>query len=290
MSYPANIFSADFRIDFKTQQVWSVPHALEFFLLGVGAGLYILSTWFWFLPWGQLLSLLPVIGAGLSLLADLGRPERLWRALANLRRSWISRGALSVFFFLAFACLALFSRWSSPQSQLALALEAVASLFAVIAMLYPGLVLSSYASIPSWNSPMVPLLFFLSSWITGLAGEWLVLLALGATRDLAPALALGLLLFPITLLCLLIHLSAMARGGAALREAYRLLVRGSLSRWFLGGAVAMGLLLPLLLAAGGLINLEWLEFSALLSSLFALAGGFLFRYSILKAGIYPPLF
>ncbi len=290
MSHPANIFSADFRIDFKTQQVWSIPHALEFFLLGVGAGLYILSTWFWPLPWGQLISLLPVIGAGLSLLADLGRPERLWRAPANLRQSWISRGALSVFFFLAFACLALFSRWTSLPSLLPLALESAASLFALIAMLYPGLVLSSYASIPSWNSPMLPLLFFLSSWITGLSAEWLVLLGLGATQELAPAMALGLVFFPITLFCLLIHLSSMARGGAAPREAYRLLTRGLLSGWFLGGAVGIGLLLPLLLAVLALINLEWLEFSALLSSLFVLAGGFLFRYSILKAGVYPPLF
>lgn len=290
MSHPANIFSADFQIDFKVQEVWSIPHALEFFLLGVGAGLYIYSTWFWPLPWGQLISLLLVIGAGLALLADLGRPERLWRALANLSQSWISRGALSVFFFLVFACLALFSSWSAPQSRLAPALELAASLFALIAMLYPGLVLSSYASIPSWNSPMVPLLFFLSSCITGLAAQWLILSALGAVPELAPALALGLLLFLIMLLCLLIHLSAMARGGAALREAYRLLVRGPLSGWFLGGAVAMGLLLPLLLIVIGLINLEWLAFSALLSSLFVLAGGFLFRYSILKAGVYPPLF
>lgn len=290
MSQPANTFSADFGIDFKIQQVWSIPHALEFFLLGVGAGLYMLSTWFWFLPRGQALSLLPVIGAGLSLLADLGRPERLWRALANLRRSWISRGALSVFFFLAFALLALFTRWTSPQSQLAPVLELAASLFALIAMLYPGLVLSSYASIPSWNSPMVPLLFFLSSWITGLAAEWLIMLALGAARELAPALAMGLLFFLIMLLCLLIHLSSMARGGAALREGYRLLVRGALAGRFLGGAVGMGLLLPLVVVVIGLINLEWLEFSALLSSLSALAGGFLFRYSILKAGVYPPLF
>ena len=290
MSRPANVFSENYSIDFKLQQVWSIPHALEFFLLGVGAGQYILSTWFWPLPWAQLISLLPVIGAGLSLLADLGRPERLWRALANLRQSWISRGALSVFFFLAFAFLALFSRWTSSQSQLPLALESAATLFALIAMLYPGLVLSSYASIPSWNSPMVPLLFFLSSWITGLAAEWLVLLALGAARELAPAMALGLVLFPITLLCLLIHLSSMARGGAALREGYRLLVRGLLSGWFVGGAVGMGLLLPLVLVAVALINPEWLEFSALLSSLFVLAGGFLLRYSILKAGVYPPLF
>src|SRR3990167_5089445 len=90
MSRPANVFSENYSIDFKLQQVWSIPHALEFFLLGVGAGQYILSTWFWPLPWAQLIILLPVLGAGLSLLADLGRPERLWRALANLRQSWRS--------------------------------------------------------------------------------------------------------------------------------------------------------------------------------------------------------
>lgn len=293
MSRPANVFSEDYRIDFKAQQVWSVPHALEFFLLGAGAGLYLLSTWFNpFIP-GQLVSVLLVIAAGLSLMTDLGRPERLWRTLSNLRVSWISRGALAVFLFLAAALGGMASRRMNPfpvLPEFPLACEAIAALLALVTMLYPGFVLSSYASIPSWNSPMVPLLFFVYSWITGLAAEWLMLLFSGATDGLEPSLGIGLFLLSFTLICLLTHLGAMARGSPAVQEGFRLLTRGALSAWFLGAVVSAGLLLPLLLIGLALTSGEIVGVSVLISSILILVGGFFFRYCILKAGVYPPLF
>lgn len=293
MSRPANVFSEDYRIGFKVQQVWSVPHALEFFLLGAGAGLYLLSTWFRSSTPGQLISVLLVVAAGLSLMTDLGRPERLWRTLDSLRLSWISRGALVVFLFLAAAVAGLASRGMNlfpSLPEFPLACEAIASFFALVAMLYPGFVLSSYASIPSWNSPMVPLLFFVYSWTTGLAAQWLMFLFSGAPDALEPSLGIGLLLISFTLICLLTHLGSMGRGSVAVQEGFRLLTRGPLSWLFLGAVVCSGLLVPLLLIGLAVMSGEFTGLSMFISSILVLAGGFLFRYCILKAGVYPPLF
>lgn len=293
MSRPANAFSEDYRIGFREQQVWSLPHALEFFLLGAGAGLYLFSTWFRPYLTGQLVSMLAVVAAGMSLMVDLGRPERLWRAFSNLGVSWISRGALSVFFFLAAATVGMAIRQFHLLPSLPglpAIFEAVASLSALVAMLYPGLVLSSYASIPSWNSPMVPLLFLVYSWLTGLAAEWLLFFFSGTRDELSISLGIGLFLLPCALICLLIHLGAMARGGLAVREGFRLLTRGSLRGWFLGVVLIAGLLLPLLLIGSAIITGEFIRLTAVVSSILVLAGGFFLRYCILKAGIYPPLF
>lgn len=293
MSRPANVFSEDYCIGFKAQQVWGAPHALEFFLLGAGAALYLLSTWPRPLIAGQLIGILAVIAAGLSLLTDLGRPERLWRAFSNLRVSWISRGALAVFLFLAFAFAGVALRQTGlflVLSKFPLTCELFASLFALIAMLYPGFVLSSYASIPSWNSPMIPLLFFVYSWLTGIAAEWLVLLFYGATRELGFSLIIGLFLLCFTLIGLLTHLGAMARGSLAVKEGFRLLTRGFLSGWFLGVVLGLGLLLPLVLVGSAAMNGQITELSLVMASILVLVGGFFLRYCILKAGVYPPLF
>jgi len=293
MAHPANVFSEDYRIGFKAQQVWSVPHALEFFLLGTGAGLYLFSTWFSPFALGQLVGELTVIAAGMSLMVDLGQPKRLWRTFANLGFSWISRGALSVFVFLAAALMGTAARWLNLFPSLPsfpLACEVIASLSALVTMLYPGLVLSSYASIPSWNSPMVPLLFFVYSWTTGLAAEWVILLFSGMINRLALSLESGFLLISFTLISLLTHLGGMARGSVAVKEGFRLLTRGSLSGWFIGGVLCAGLLLPLLIIGAALVNREINGLSLLISAILVLSGGFFFRYCILKAGIYPPLF
>jgi formate-dependent nitrite reductase membrane component NrfD len=293
MARPANPFGENYRIEFKAQQAWGVPHALEFFLLGVGSGLYLFSTWLNPFTPAQLVSVVLVVAGGLSLMTDLGRPGRLWRAMSNLRASWISRGAFAVFLFLVGAIGGLAVRGMDlfpSLPEFSSVCEGVASLFALVVMLYPGLVLSSFASIPSWNSPMVPLLFFVYSWTTGLAAQWSIYLFSGPTDKLAFFLGIGFFLLAFTLICLLIHVGVMARGSVAVREGFRRLTRGALSPWFIGAVVGAGLLLPLLLIGSALGTGKGVELSAFISSILVLGGGFFFRYCILKAGVYPPLF
>ncbi|MEO6162818.1 MAG: NrfD/PsrC family molybdoenzyme membrane anchor subunit [Candidatus Binatia bacterium] len=292
MRVPANVFSQDYRVAFKQQQVWGVAHALEFFLLGGGAGLYLFSTWFARFSLGQVIAVGLVFAAGVSLMIDLGKPGRLWRSFANFKKSWISRGALSVFVFLAAAVLAMGSRQlgvATSDANFALSCEIAASIFAIIAMLYPGFVLSSYASIPAWNSPMIPLLFLIYSWTTGWAFFGLVLLAAGSEK-LGLFLGLGISLIALTILSLVIHLGALSRGSLAVRESFRELTRGSLAGKFIGGVLGIGLVVPLLLVLWVTIAAVMIPAAILLAALLVLLGGFFFRYCVLKAGVYPPLF
>lgn len=285
----ANVFAQDLRIGFKSQQVWGLPHAVEFFFLGAGAGLYLFATWLVRLPAGQLGALGLIMIAGAALVADLGKPTRLWRSMANLETSWISRGALAVFLFVGAAVLGLFLG-QAGAGDFAFACEAVASLCAVVAMLYPGLVLSSYASIPAWNSPMIPWLFFMYSCTTGVAAFWLAQLLAADQAVAVPSAAAGSLLLAVTLLSLLVYLGAMARGSVAVRESLAALTHGPLSVLFVGAVVGAGLVLPLVVLIVAAFSQTSDPLLLGLASLLIFGGGFGFRYCVLKAGIYPPLF
>jgi formate-dependent nitrite reductase membrane component NrfD len=94
----------------------------------------------------------------------------------------------------------------------------------------------------------------------------------------------------LTILSLLTHLGAMSRGSVAVRESFRQLTRGSLAGLFLGGVLGVGLAVPLLI----LLNVTFADAAGaalIFSASLAIAvGGFFFRYCVLKAGLYPPLF
>ena len=137
---------------------------------------------------------------------------------------------------------------------------------------------------------MVPFLFFIYSWITGIATHWLIFLISGTGMATEETLEGGLWLLLFTLLSVLTHLGAMARGSIAVRESFRILTRGALAALFLGIVVAGGLLAPLLLLAFALISREFARTALLVSAILILGGGFSLRYCILKAGVYPPLF
>lgn len=95
-------------------------------------------------------------GALVGSLGHLGRPAHAWKALRNLRRSWLSREVLLLGAYAAAACLAV------PLAPLApvAAAVGVAGVFAS-GRLYvvPGR--------PSWHTPLTIAAFFLTALATG---------------------------------------------------------------------------------------------------------------------------
>lgn len=75
-------------------------------------------------------------------------------------------------------------------------------------------------------------------------------------------------------------LVAIGRSGPSATESVKLLKQGGLGWTFGAGAVLVGMILPLLLVA--------LSSSAFLAGACILFGGLLFRYCVLKAGVYVP--
>jgi DMSO reductase iron-sulfur subunit len=103
-----------------------------------------------------------VVAAGLAgsalvaSLAHLGRPGHAWKALRNLRRSWLSREVLLLGLYAALAALAVLVPPAAPVAAAA----GVAGVFAS-GRLYvvPGR--------PSWHTPLTIVTFYLTALATG---------------------------------------------------------------------------------------------------------------------------
>lgn len=288
----------EFVVGYRVQREWRWLILAAFFLGGMGAGLFLVSMFQSFVP-GMVAGLIVVVfGKGTAHLMFLGRPDRFWRAFLRPFSSWISRGIWVVVLFSLFAALytapSLISGlpWSagSTVGQLLLVLSVV---FGFLLMIYTGFVMSYSPSIPFWNTTLLPVLFVLYSAMAGTASVFALLpftahegvdLRALETVEIGAILAALLLQF--------VYLGTMSYSTLAAKESVRSLVRGELAPVFLLGVIVVGLVIPLI----GAVAAYYLELgaagtAAILASMgiLELAGGFLFRYCLLKVGYYNPV-
>lgn len=273
-----------FKMELRSQQEWSWLLAIDLFLGGLGGGLFLLFLAFRLPPFIGLVSLGLVILGGIVLLLELGHPLRAWRAIARPQTSWISRGVLFVSVFILSAGLyiapALVANSGSGENLGAPWLGYLASLCALFITLYPGFVLSASRSIPFWDTALLPVLFFTHS-VMGASGIILLSSRFRFFDGLRQIETLAITLMLVNIVLISIYLLAKARAGAAARESVRLLNRASLGWTFRIGVLLVGLVVPLLMVAG-------VPSTAPLAGVLILAGGLLFRYCMLKAGVYVP--
>jgi formate-dependent nitrite reductase membrane component NrfD len=152
--------------------LWRWPAVLNFFLGGLGAGLYAaaaladpttraVASWL-----GPALVL-----AGFAAVAtEAGRPLRGPRVLARARTSWMSR---ELWLGGAFVALAV-AEWLFPHRGL----RALAAAAALALALAQGFIVRRARAIPAWDVPVLPPLFGLSALVSG-AGLALLVSALG---------------------------------------------------------------------------------------------------------------
>jgi formate-dependent nitrite reductase membrane component NrfD len=282
------IMRSDLAQVYRPQREWiegrGVLIVVAHFLSGVGAGAWLLSAAFGYAG-GAWLGL-ACVGAlsGVAHLAFLGRPERFWRIVRRPHASWISRGIWSIGVFLA-AGGAL--AWLPPAPGLARSvLLAAAAAGAVGVLLYEGFVYAASVAIPFWRTPLLPLLY-VAYGIRGGAALLLVAAAGGATFDVEALEAIKLWVVASTgLLVALLLVAARSRGGAA-REAMRRLVAGPISPAFYGGALVLGIAVPLALGAAHWLGAAGLALLAAIG-IASLIGDFYVKYCVVKAGVYVP--
>jgi sulfite dehydrogenase (quinone) subunit SoeC len=277
------IVSSIFNAAPKAQQAWSWLLAIWLFLGGTGSGLFLVFLAFGLVHEFAALSLALVLTGGVVLLLELGSPLRAWRTVFRPGTSWLSRGVFFVLLFIVSCVLAVaptfevFSwlAWldNSPAQEL---LRWVAGLCALMIILYPAFFFRSTSrAIPFWSTPLLPPLFVSYAALGG-AGV-VLLLSPQATDALARAELLAVILIVANAVMISVYLMIMAHNGGSARESVRLLSRAPL-RWLSWiGVGVVGMLLPLLAirfaqptAAGACI----------------LIGGLLFRFCLLKAGVY----
>lgn len=292
------------------QQRWGVPHATWFTLMGVGGGVFLLARLYRpvsrlgllvGLPVVDLVSFVAIAAGGLILVADLGRPFRLVRAVCRPGTSWISRGAIADFvFLLAGGVLVLPGlrlgaatplRWlpwdAEGAGAIGRAVEAAALVSAAVVVYYAGQVLADQTAIPYWRSPAIPVQFGLSSFAISLT----VLMGLESwhRQPIGPGqcgLLLGLLAALLATVAWHVR-TGVARPGKA--ESLDWLLRGRYRRAFLGGVVGAGTVLPMALAAVGLVAPAVRDAMGVLALAATLGGGFGLRLLTLRVGIFPPV-
>ena len=150
---------------------------------------------------GVLLAIGPVMGAALLVsLLHLGTPGAAWRALANLRSSWLSREILFALLFTGTgASFAVLRATATGPAELRGALAAVAALCGV-ALVYAMSRVYRVRTLPALDTPLTTVSFFATALLLGTlaVGTGLVLLpgvpeavAVGPLHGLALAAAAG---------------------------------------------------------------------------------------------------
>lgn len=270
--------------------------SIEVFLSGAGGGAFLFGFIYGFVKTYQEMAKagivvgvsLTIIGAGI-LFVELRNKKRLYRVFLN-PSSWITRGSwfLTIFIVLGLMHLSSFyADYLSIDSIAAKTIGAVAALFAVSVMSYPGFLFAASRRIPLWSIPGLPLLLLSSNLCAGNA----IILIVSASLERSPAGAqrqlvlIQLILIFSYCIALVAFLGRAAQVGGTVSESIRFLTR---SLRFMSIVILIGLLIPL-----GLLFYEAVVNSAFLLSIPAgislLIGGLWLKYGILSAGMRLPV-
>lgn len=257
------------------QQHWDARAAGNFIGGGSGTGLLILATI------GALLGgpvMVPVlvalalVGLGLSLVwLELGRPWRFFNVVLHPQTSWMTREALvAAPLFLLGLVTAFF------DSTIALLVTAVV---AGTFLYCQGRILMASKGIPAWRAPEIMALIIATGLAEG-AGIYLVITtALGTAKT--PIFAVAVLL----LVGVVVRQIAWRRYITSLQDNAPTAALKVLSR-FEAPFLAVGMMAPILLVVGALAIPSASGVLALLGGLCAVAGGWLFKFTLVTRAAY----
>lgn len=314
------------------QLTWSWQPALYLFLGGMGAGAFVMAAVLFLIDrtrhrlivcvsmWAALASL--AVGL-LLLLSELITPARgllMWQSFGHFT-SWMTYGAWGAFAAMAvFAVSALLAtrpvgvwlatkwKWFEKHGvALRRVLAVVGIVLGAFVAVYTGMLLMSAGGVPLWNTPLLPALFTVSAFDTGVALVEIVAVLLSKKDALAPkarvimervvvVLVLVECVVMAAFLASMLGADGQTAMGATAASSAALLVSGGLAACFWGMVVACGLVLPLVMAAAGLVlhrrggkkpcpkRLQGALMA--IGAAGALIGGCELRFLILAAGIH----
>jgi polysulfide reductase chain C len=283
---------------------WHV--ALDLFLGGVGAGAFLVGFAFSIFKTQEFVAgivfisgpFLVLMGA-FFLLMDITMRRRFYRIYSNFN-SWTSRGAWIITFFMVsgLTYATLYSQYFSNFNRMnapifAAVIGAVAALFSLLVLIYPGLLMGAIQAVPFWNTPILPLLFLISGLSNGTA--FLILLIPLFQTTFAGIVEIlhifgGTIILTIFFQAAVIYtfLEKTARGNNASRESLRLFKESQFKLKF----IVPGIIAPLCLLLFGLFINEvfLLSMVSISAAVLSLTGGLYLRYAIVRAGVFLPRF
>lgn len=283
-----DIVGDDYRVGYRKQQAWGWKIALAFFFGDVGAGTFFVSAFYDYMP-GMIFGwILTTFFKPAALFMHLGQPLRFWRAIANVRTAWISRGIVGAILFTGFGFLHMINlKWSVFGPAMGSIVFFLAMVGTFIVMIYLGYVLSHSPSLPLWNTGLMPLI----SLVYGMMGGVTMTLLFGVNSFLAAdPVALyflkkaELILIVVTLISILSMLHGAAYNSSTGMATVLQLLFGEYAKWFLGYVVLVGIIGAGLLALTGSVSV----FVLLLVAIMELIGDFGLKMVLFKSALYSP--
>lgn len=283
------------RLAYKKQKEWAkAPMWWEMSIGAIGGGLFIISLACQFTLGALIGFLITLIGKGILLLADLGRPERFVKVLSRPKDSWISKGAWGFMLFAVAGGISIlpliisglaWTPWTGGGKTSGI----VAGVLAGFLMIYEGFFLADSRGIEFWNDGSLPIVFVSSGAVGGM-GALLVLTSfsrLNVTPESFVLLNMALLLTAGVSLYSFMY-SAHKRAGGAKRSAEEL-TNGRLSSIFWTAGVVAGIVVPLCSTMVALLGVPIPAAGWAITGLLEIVGVIAWRYCILNAGVYSPV-
>jgi polysulfide reductase chain C len=279
-------------MDVERQKTFGWLVAVDLFLAGTGAGVFIVSFIVRlinrlesFPQTGFIVGPILVLFGAILLFVDLGNKRRFYRLITNLS-SWMALGTWSIAAFVVFGLAYSLSGIFNPDavtSTLLLIIGIFALVSAIMVIIYTGFLLYKAKRVPFWNNLLLPVVFLFSSLYTGMALFLIIDAAgTGAPDEIFRAMVIAeLALISVHLFTLGMFLVLASQAAVAAIQSVHILLR---TRSFilvvlLAGMVApLGLLLYQVFAMGSYLP-------ALTAGVLLLIGGIYLRHGILKSGI-----
>ncbi len=275
----------NFEVGFRINRRFNHLVAANFTIEGAGAAVILVATVLNHRP--GLATGLPLLLAGAFVLfLDLGNPFKSWRSMFNAKQSWISRGALFLGLLVALSVLYI-SVPGIGASGSGVALRVAMGVFALLIMMYTGLLVASMGSIPFWNSPLLPVIFSCNALVTGLSiVSWIMYLT-GSVKEASLLMYSEPFLLTVLLAASMAHIALAGKKGAASKESIAMLTRGKWKPAFWGGGIGLGLLLPFFVIIIGGSSVLSLVLPVVAAA--RIAGDYSYRLALLKTGVYEPV-
>jgi polysulfide reductase chain C len=293
----------------KTQEVMDWRIAASLFLIATGVGSYLVGFLLSLIDPAEfrVLSRLAVVLAapfvligGLLLLCDMGQKRGSYRMFSRPGSSWMSRGAFFMTIFLIFNLIHIFtgiwpktSLLSSPTVYLIVGI--IASILAILSLVYTGFLLGVVKAIPFWSGSFLPWLFLSSGLSTGAMAASLFFSIYkfaggeGPEESLAGLARFNFFVIILEAIVLFSYLGAMKSRAAG---SVKTVTCGKLAGAFWGGVVVAALILPFVIEALQAFipfSLSSLLVLALLGGIIGLIGGYMLRYVVVYGGTRIPL-